>query len=133
MPSESPRLRALRMLLMMDATVLILLGVALVFAPRSIEHAFHFPNLPAGVSYLVGLWGATMATLGVGYAMVASDPARSGVWVCMGIARGIAECIVGAVCVLRGIVTWDQAGFGTIIAGFIALAYAMLHPRKEAV
>ena len=37
------------MLLMMDATVLALMGVFLMIVPRRIEAAFHFTDLPAGV------------------------------------------------------------------------------------
>jgi len=131
MSPESPRLRALRMLLMMDATVLVVLGAALVLAPRGVEQAFHFKEMPTGVTYLIGLWGVMMATLGIGYGFAAFDPASSGVWVIVGIARGALESVFGAVCVARGVVAWEQAGFGIILTAFIALSFAVLYPRKE--
>jgi hypothetical protein len=130
-PDNSPRIRALRMLMMMDAVVLTGLGALFVAVPRRIEAAFHFQNLPAGVDYMVGLWGCVFVSLGLGYALAAVDPRRNVLWVQMGIVRGLLEVVFGAVCVVRGLVTWEQGGFGIIIAGFLVAAYAALCPRKE--
>src|SRR5438067_13664074 len=98
---DSPRMRALRMLLVLDATVLFLLGALLIFLPRQVEAAFHFQNLPEGVSYLIGLWGCVFATLAIGYAVAATDPIRHAVWVQVAIARGTLEVILGVVYVAR--------------------------------
>jgi hypothetical protein len=131
-PDHSPRIRALRMLMMMDAVVLVGLGALFIAAPRRIEAAFHFQNLPAGVDYMIGLWGCVFATLGFGYAFAAPDPRRHVLWVQMGIARGLLEVVFGAISVARQIVSWQQVSFGIIVATFIAVAYAVLYPRKEA-
>ena len=127
---NSPRMRALRMLLVLDATVLFLLGALCIFLPRQVEAAFHFQNLPEGVSYLIGLWGCVFATLAIGYAVAATDPIRHAVWVQVAIARGALEVILGAVYVARDIVTWQQAQFGILTAAFITVAYLVLYPRK---
>ena len=127
---NSPRMRALRMLLVLDATVLFLLGALFIFLPRQVEAAFHFQNLPEGVSYLIGLWGCVFATLAIGYAVAATDPLRHAVWVQVAIARGALEVILGAVYVARDIVTWQQAQFGILTAAFITVAYLVLYPRK---
>ena len=131
-PDNSPRIRALRMLMMMDAVVLTGLGALFIAVPRHIEAAFHFQNLPHGVDYMIGLWGCVFATVGLGYILAAVDPRRNVIWVQMGIARGLLEVIFGAVCVLRGVVTWEQASFGIFTASFIAAAYVFMYPRKEA-
>ncbi|MEO6788556.1 MAG: hypothetical protein ABI318_20740 [Chthoniobacteraceae bacterium] len=131
-PEDSPRIRALRMLMMMDAVVLTGLGVLFITVPRRIEAAFHFYNLPAGVDYMVGLWGCVFATLGLGYMLAAVEPRRNVLWVQMGIARGLLEVVFGAMCVLRQMVTWEQGSFGIFTAVFIAAAYVVLYPRKEA-
>ena len=124
------RLSLLRNLLVIDSAVLFLLGAALVFCPKQIEVAFHFDNLPEGVSYLIGLWGCGLVTMAVGYVVAASDPVRHVIWVQVGIARGIAECALGAVCLARGFVTFPQAGLGIVLAGLMSLAYLALYPRK---
>jgi hypothetical protein len=49
------KLTLLRYLLMLDSAVLLLLGGLLIFAPKPIEAAFHFGDLPGAVSYLIGL------------------------------------------------------------------------------
>ena len=118
--------------MMMDAVVLTGLGALFIAAPRRIEAAFHFQNLPLGVDYMVGLWGCVLATLGLGYVLAAVEPRRNVLWVQMAIARGVLEIVFGAVCVLRGAVTWEQASFGIFAATFIAAAYVILYPRKEA-
>ena len=124
------KLTPLRYLLMLDAAVLFLLGALLIFAPSQVERAFHFPDLPPAVGYMIGLWGCVFATLGFGYVIAATDPLRHVVWVQVGIARGALECVLGLVHLARGIVTFQQAGFGIIIAGLMALAYVALYPRE---
>src|SRR6266568_6802739 len=111
----------LRILLAMDAAVLGLLGLLLMFAPRQVEQAFHFKDLPDGVSYIIGLWGCVLVTAAIGYAVAAMDPIRHVVWVQVGILRGALECILGAVFLARGIVTFQQVGLGIVVAALISL------------
>jgi hypothetical protein len=119
------------MLLMMDSTVLVLLGLAFILAPRQIEAAFHFENLPAAVSFLIGLWGCTLLTMGIGYGVAAFDPQRHVLWVIVGIARGVLEALVAGWCLSREMVTWKQSGFGLLLAAFMALGYILLYPRQS--
>lgn len=124
------RMDLLHLLLRLDAIVLFMLGLVLILAPRQIEQVFHFKDLPPAVSYLIGLWGCVFATLSIGYWVAANNPLRHVVWVQVGIARGALECILGAVYLARGIVTWPQAGFGVIVAAFITAAYLLLYPKS---
>ena len=124
------KLSPLRVLLALDAAVLFLLGALLILAPRRVEFAFQFKDLPDGVSYILGLWGCVLATMAIGYAVAATDPIRHVVWVQVGIARGMLECILGVFYVAWGVVSWQQAGFGIIVAGLITIAYMVFYPRK---
>ena len=123
------KLILLRNLLLIDAAVLFLLGGLLIFMPVQVERAFHFNDLPAGVSYIIGLWGCALVTMGLGYVVAASHPTRHIVWVQIGILRGICECLLGAIYLARGVVTFQQVGFGIIVAGLLALGYIILYPR----
>ena len=123
----------LRILLALDGAVLFLLGALLILAPRQVEAAFHFKDLPAGVSYIIGLWGCVMVTMAVGYGVASTDPIRHAVWVQVGIARGALECILGALYLAQGIVTWPQAGFGILLAALMTAPYIVLYPRKPRV
>ena len=123
-------LTPLRLLLMIDAAVLFLLGALLILSPGRVEQAFHFRDLPPAVGYMIGLWGCVIATLGIGYVVAATNPIRHVVWVQVGIARGMLECVLGVVYLARGIVTFQQAGFGIIVAALISVAYIVLYPRK---
>jgi hypothetical protein len=116
-------------LLLLDAALLMLIGAALIFQPTRMELLFGFKDLPAGVGYVLGLWGCMLVTMGLGYVVAASDPLRHLVWIQMGIVRGTFECIFGVVCLARGIVGFQQAGFGIAVAGLITLAYLATYPR----
>src|SRR5438046_2993879 len=123
----------LRILLALDGAVLFLLGTLLILSPRHVEGAFHFKDLPEGVSYLIGLWGCVLVILAIGYAVAAMDPIRHVVWVQVVIARGALECVLGTIYLARGVVTWHQAGFGIIVASLITVAYLVFYPRRPRV
>jgi len=124
------KLFLLRGLLVVDAAVLFLLGGLLIFAPAQVEQAFHFKDLPPAVAYLIGMWGCLMATMGFGYLVAATHPLRYRVWINIGIIRGALECALGICYLARGIITFQQAGLGTLVAGLLALAYVGLYPRQ---
>jgi len=124
------KMKLLRYLLMLDSGVLFLLGIVLMVAPRQVETAFHFGDLPPAVSYMIGMWGCVFATMALGYALASTDPVRHIAWVEVGIARGALECIFGIVCLARGIVTFQQGGVGIIVAALITFAYIVLYPRR---
>lgn len=123
------KLIALRGLLIVDAAVLFLLGGLLIFTPTRVEAAFHFQDLPRAVSYLIGMWGCLMATMGFGYLVAATHPLRYRVWINIGIIRGGLECTLGIYYLVRGVITLQQAGLGTLVAGLLAVAYVLLYPR----
>jgi hypothetical protein len=123
------RLSLLRNLLLLDAAVLLVLGLLLIIAPKQVEVAFHFKELPPGVNYIIGVLGCVFATMAAGYFVAASNPIRHAIWIQIGIARGALECLLGLVYVARGVVTFSQAGLGIVVAAFIAAAYIALYPR----
>lgn len=127
----SVKLRALRILLALDSAILFLLGTLFLVLPQHVELAFGFPDLPLGVTYIMALWGCVLLTMAIGYWKASADPIHHLVWVQVGIARGVLECGVGIIYLVRGIVTFRQAGAGTIIAGLFALAYLIFYPRAE--
>jgi hypothetical protein len=124
------KLVLLRNFLLIDAAVLFLLGALLIFFPARVENAFHFTNLPDGVAYIIGLWGCALVTMGFGYLVAAGNPVRHVVWVQVGILRGVTECILGAVFLARGIVNFQQAGLGIVVAAILSIGYLALYPRK---
>lgn len=121
---------ALRLFLTVDATLLLALGLALIVVPEKAQLAFHFQNMPPAVNYMIGLLGCVFLSLGVGHGIAATDPVRHVSWVIAGIARAAVEVVFGIVCLARGVVTWQQASFGVVIAAIVALAYAVLYPRN---
>lgn len=124
------KLLLLRGLLIIDAAILFLLGGLLIVAPTQVERAFHFQDLPPAVAYLIGTWGCLMGTMGFGYLVAATHPLRYRVWINIGVIRGALECALGIVYLARGIITFQQAGLGTLVAGMLAVAYVVLYPRR---
>jgi hypothetical protein len=125
------KLRVTGILLALDAAVLFLLGTLLLVLPQHVLFAFGFVDLPLGVTYVIALWGCALLTMAIGYWKASADPVRHLVWVQVGIARGALEFAVGIVYLLRGIVSFRQAGLGIILAGLFALAYLLFYPRAQ--
>ena len=121
----------LRALLLIDAAVLLALGVVLIVAPHAAQAAFHFTDLPESATYITGSWGCALATMALGYAVAARDPRRHVIWVQVGIARGALECAVGAWYLSRGVVTFQQVGNGLIVATVVTVAYLVLYPTSS--
>jgi hypothetical protein len=122
------KLKLLRYLFLVDAAVLALLGALLIFAPRQIEVAFGFRDLPRAVNYMIGLWGCALGTLAIGYMVAAGNPIRHRVWAQVGMARGALETALGIFYLSQGVVSFQQAGVGIIVAGLMTVAYAALYP-----
>ena|ERR1051326_3925133 len=123
------KLKLLRYLFLIDAAVLALLGALLIFAPRQIETAFGFRDLPQPVNYMIGLWGCGLGTLAIGYMVAAGNPIRHRVWAQVGMARGALETLLGIFYLSQGVVSFQQAAVGVIVAGLMTVAYAALYPR----
>lgn len=119
----------LRYLLFVDAVVLAMIGLLLIVMPQRVATFFHFADLPQSVSYLLGLWGCVMLSLGGAYAIVSRDPIQHRLWIDIAIIRALIETGFGFVAMSRGIVNFSQAGFGTILTAALALAYIALYPR----
>lgn len=124
-------MRALRVVLLLDAFLLVLLGGALICAPGKIIAAFHFPPLPQGINYVIGLWGCVMLTMAGGYLVAAADPIAHLIWIQVAIARGVLEFALGLIYLGKGLITWQQGGFGIVVAGAMALVYVALYPKRE--
>ena len=125
------KLRVTGILLALDAAVLFLLGTLLLVLPQHVLFAFGFVDQPIGVTYIIALWGCAILTMAIGYWKASADPVRHLVWAQVGIARGALECAVGIVYLLRGVVSFRQAGVGIILAGLFAAAYLIFYPRAE--
>jgi hypothetical protein len=120
-------------LLMLDAAILIFLGVLFLFAPQRAIAVFHFGDLPVAVNYLLGLWGCALLTLAGGYVIAATNPWRHRIWIQIGIARGALEAVFGLICISKGIVSFSQGGLGTIAAAAICVAYILFFPKPASV
>lgn len=125
-------MRALTLVLVLDAAVLLIFGLSLMLAPARTAEAFEVALPMPSAELILGMWGAAMATLGAGYFIAAMDPQRHVVLIQIGIARGLIELGLGTGCLLRGVATWRQAGLGIVAGALVAVAYTVLYPRPRA-
>jgi len=126
--NELLRIRLLRAVLNADGAVLVLLGLLLMFATGLMFDLFQMPELTSGVRYVTGMWGALMATMGIGYFLAARNPRQNLSWVLVGIFRAVLEVIVSVYYVLSGAVKMQNAWLAVVLAAWFALAYLVLYP-----
>jgi hypothetical protein len=125
--------KPLRLLLLFDAATLFVLGAVFIFAPAQVLEVFKFPEVPIQVHYVVALWGCTLGTLAIGTVQAFMDPVRHVAWIQVAIARTGLEVLVGAMFLYKGIVNWNQSGFGIVLTGILCLAFVILYPRVKSV
>jgi hypothetical protein len=128
----SLKLLLLRIVLISDAVVLVVLGVLLLAASPVMFSLFGLGELAPSAQYIAGMWGALMATMGLGYALAAREPGSSQSWVLAGIIRAVLELGVSTAYLSSGVVSLRSAGLGLALALWFALAYAVLYPRAQA-
>jgi hypothetical protein len=121
----------LRALLVFDAVTLFLLGTTFIIAPMRALLLFGFGDAPRNIAFILGAFGTVYATMGIGYLIAAQQPLRNVAWVQVAIARGVAESLFSAYCVLQGVVTFRQAGFSIILPALVAVGCLALYPRPE--
>ena len=129
---SSLRLKLLRIVLIADAVVLVILGVLLIAAPQQMFSWFGMEGMPTGSFYILGMWGALMATMGLGYALASARPGASYAWMVAGIIRAVLEVGVSAAYYAGGIVSLRNSGLGMILALLFAVAYLALYPASSA-
>ncbi len=121
----------LRLLLVLDAAALLLIGAIFIFTPARALQLFGFTDAPANITFIIGTFGTVYATMGIGYIFAAQNPMRNVAWVQVAIARGAAECLFSLYCVFQHIATFRQAGFSIILPALVAIGCLLLYPRPE--
>ena len=121
----------LRLLLILDAAALFLIGAIFIAFPARALSLFGIPSETANMHFVIGIFGTVYATMGIGYLFAAQNPMRNIAWVQVAIGRGIAESLFSIFCVVQGIATFRQAGFSMIVPALVAVGCIVLYPRPE--
>lgn len=128
---SSLRSALLRFVMQADAVVLTALGLALMLIPDKVLNLFHFPELPVGAMYIMGMWGAILAAMGIGYYLAAGRPVQNIVMVQLGIVRAGLETLLTLGFLFQAKITFQQAATGIFLPLWFAIAYLILYPRSE--
>ncbi len=135
MLDTTTRNRLLKVIMLADFAVLLILGALLIFAAEPMFRAFHLDfgdgRALGAARYIVGMWGALMATMGLGYYFAAQNVNQSRSWVLAGLARAVIEVIVSIMALAQGLVSFKTAGMGMFLALWFAIAYLVLYPRSS--
>jgi len=129
--NETLRVKLLKVVLNADGFVLVLIGLLLMFASNLMFDIFNMPEMPTAINYITCMWGALMATMGVGYFLAARNPHLATNWVIVGIFRAIFEVVVSVYYVVIKAVSTQNAWLGMALAAWFALAYLVLYPYRK--
>lgn len=130
--NDAIRLQLLGFAMRVDALVLGALGLGMLVAPKGVLELFKFGPLPPGVSFILGMYGAVMLTLGVAYWQGSALPGQHLVLARIGILRAAVEIFMASYWIAVGAVSLRQGAAGVFLPVWFGLAYALLYPRGDA-
>jgi hypothetical protein len=125
-------IKALSAAMIVWAVVGILFGLGFILAPEQMIASVGFQNSPAYFSYFLGLLGMAYVVSGIFVMMAARDPLKDIRWVKLALAWSILDVVIIVYHIVRGNVTFNQAGFVIIIDVISAIAFLVFYPWRAA-
>jgi multisubunit Na+/H+ antiporter MnhF subunit len=126
-------IKALRIFIFIWAVTGTLFGLGFILAPEQMDKMVGFEGAPAYVSYFLGLLGVIYVVTSVFVVIAARDPLKNIRWIQMAIAWTALDALIALYYIIRGNVTFSQAGFVIIIDIIFTIAFLVLYPRRKAV
>jgi len=123
-------IKALKVVLIIWAALGILVGLGYIFAPQQVGAMMGFEQGPAYVPYFLAMLGITYVTIGAFLIVAARDPIRNILWVQLAIVWAILAVAAAVYSMMRGFVTFEQAGVGLIIDSAFFVALMALYPYR---
>ena len=120
-------------MLIVWAAIGILLGLGMIFAPEQLGAMQGYEKGPAYVPYFLAMLGISYIVPSV-FIIIAAvrDPLRHIMWVQLAISVAILMVAVDVYSIMRGFVTFNQAGMGIIIDAVFFVALMALYPWRAA-
>jgi len=124
-------IKSLKAALIIFAALAILQGLILIAIPDQGGAWLGFAKGPAFVYNFLALLGLQMIVGGFFLIIAAKDPIRNILWVQYAIALAILMVAGNGYSILRGYVTFKQAGPGIIMDAIFTVAFLILYPRRK--
>jgi len=125
-------MKGLKVALIIWAAAEILQGLVVIVAPEQGGSMLGFVKSPAYVNNFLALLGLHMIVGGVFLIIAARDPKRNILWVKYAIALVILMVAGNLYSIMRGFVTFNQAGMGLIMDSLFAVILLALYPWRRA-
>jgi hypothetical protein len=123
-------IKALRVVIIIWAITGILFGLGFILAPEQMDKMVGFEGAPAYVPYFLGLLGVIYVVTSVFVVIAARDPLNNIRWIQMAIAWTVLDALIALYYIIRGNVTFSQAGFVIIFDVIFLIAFLVLYPRR---
>ena len=125
-------IKALRVVLIVWAAIVILFGLAFIFFPNQLGAMSGYEKATEAELFSMASLGISMIVSGAFVIVAARDPIRNILWVQFAIAWTILIVVVVASSIGRGLVTFSQEGMTLIGNAVFAVALLALYPYRAA-
>jgi hypothetical protein len=129
---EVNMIKALRVVMIAWAVVGILFGLGFILVPEQMVASVGFQSGPPYVPYFLGLLGMAYVVSGVFVIMAARDPLKDVRWVKLALAWTLLDIVAVLYHIIRGNVTFGQAGFVLFIDGIFTILFLVFYPWRAA-
>ena len=121
-------MKGLKVLMVVWAVVGILFGLGFVFASEQLCSMFGFEKPSAYVPYFLALLGVAYIVAGVFVIIASRDPLKHIMWIQLAIVWSLLDALAALYFIVRGNVTFSQAGMVPIMDVIFFVAFLVLYP-----
>lgn len=125
-------IKGLKVVMIVWSVIVILFGLGFVFAPGQICSTLGFENPAPYVPYFLALLGIGYIVVGFFVIVAVRNPLKHIMWVQMAIAWTILDAVVALSYMIKGNVSFSQAGMVPILNGVLAVAFLIFYPWHKA-
>lgn len=123
-------IKALRVVMIVWAIIMILYGLAFIFVPEQLGAMSGYEKGPAYLAYLLALLGVAFIVPSVFVIIAARDPLRNIMWVKFVTVLQVLSLAADVYSLLRGFIDLSQGGMGLILDAVLAVLLLVFYPWR---
>ena len=125
-------IKGLKIAMIAWAVIGILFGLGFLLAPNQLVAGFGVSLALSYVQYFLTLLGNVYIMTGIFVILAARDPLKQILWLQFAIASSLLDMIAALVFIIRGNLTFSQAGITLILNIFLLVAFLIFYPWHKA-
>jgi hypothetical protein len=125
-------IKGLKVVMIVWSVIAILFGLGFVFAPGQLCSMFGFENPAPYVPYFLALLGIAYIVVGFFVIVAVRNPLKHIMWVQLAIAWSILDAVSALSYMIKGNVSFSQAGMVPILNGVLTVAFLIFYPWHKA-